>query len=220
MVGHARAQGQSHECHFCTGNPVSTMTNHVQAPQHPTSSRGWLSLHKHYSLGASLLALSVLTMGGPVSATEPAPASAAPAAVSPLPVAIEASAAPVAAIGDIVVEMHSAPGCGCCAGWEAYMTEQGFTVDASEDAALSQFKTDLGIPSSAMSCHTAIIDGYIVEGHVPVEAIFDLLEQRPEIDGIALPGMPAGSPGMPGEKTAPFEILAIDDGTTSVFGEY
>ena len=100
------------------------------------------------------------------------------------------------------------------------MQEQGFTIDSWEDPDLSQFKVSSGVPSEAMSCHTAVIDGYIVEGHVPVEAIFDLLEQRPEIDGIALPGMPVGSPGMPGEKAGPFEVLAFVNGTTTVFGEY
>ena len=75
-------------------------------------------------------------------------------------------------------------------------------------------------PTEAWSCHTALIDGYPVEGHVPVEAIEDLLAERPDIDGIALPGMRAGSPGMPGEKASPFEVLAIDDGTLSAFGAY
>ena len=100
------------------------------------------------------------------------------------------------------------------------MGEQGFGVDSWEDPGLTEFKISSGVPLTAMSCHTAIVDGYIVEGHVPVAAIFDPLQQRPDIDGIALPGMPQGSPGMPGEQTAPFEILAIDDGTISVFGSY
>lgn len=176
--------------------------------------------HKTHLLGASLLALAVLAVGGPASATDTAVASPEPVMTCLVPAAIKASPTPVMAISDLVVEVHRAPGCGCCTGWEAYMREQGFTVDSWEDPALSEFKVSSGVPSAAMSCHTAIVDGYIVEGHVPVEAIFDLLEQRPEIDGIALPGMPAGSPGMSGEKTAPFEILAIDEGTTTVFGEY
>lgn len=100
------------------------------------------------------------------------------------------------------------------------MQDQGFTLESWEDPGLSDFKVSSGVPPSAMSCHTAIVDGYIVEGHVPVEAILDFLDQRPGIDGIALPGMPPGSPGMPGEKTAPFEILAFVDGVTTVFGEY
>lgn len=171
-------------------------------------------------VGGSLLALAVIAVGGPASAADSLAASPEPAATSPVPIAVESSPAPITAVQDLVVEVHRAPGCGCCTGWEAYMQDQGFTVDSWEDPGLPDFKAGSGVPPSAMSCHTAIVDGYIVEGHVPVEAVFDLLEQRPEIDGIALPGMPLGSPGMPGEKVAPFEILAFVDGTMSVFGEY
>lgn len=125
-----------------------------------------------------------------------------------------------AGVQTALVEVHSAPGCGCCAGWVEYMESHGFAVEATEDADLADFKVQRGIPVEAQSCHTAVIDGYTVEGHVPVEAIEDLLAERPDIDGIALPGMPSGSPGMPGEKLAPFEVLVIDDGTTALFGEY
>jgi hypothetical protein len=76
------------------------------------------------------------------------------------------------------------------------------------------------VPSSAWSCHTAIVDGYVVEGHVPVEAIDDLLDAAPLIDGIALAGMPPGSPGMPGTKEGPFQVLTIRSGTTAPFGSY
>ncbi len=100
------------------------------------------------------------------------------------------------------------------------MESHGFTVESTEDQDLADFKAARGIPAEAQSCHTAVIDGYTVEGHVPVEAIRDLLSQRPDIDGIALPGMPSGSPGMSGEKLAPFEVLALEDGATRPFGEY
>lgn len=133
-----------------------------------------------------------------------------------------ADAQPTAADGvqTALVELHAAPGCDCCGGWEEYMTSHGFTVESIEEADLSAFKEARGVPRDAWSCHTAVIDGYTVEGHVPVEAIEDLLADRPDIDGIALPGMPPGSPGMSGQKEAPFEILAIDDGTVTTFGEY
>jgi hypothetical protein len=171
-------------------------------------------------LGVSMMSLTILAFGGPASATDAVAASPEPLAAPAPPAAAETSSSPVTAVQDIVIEVHRAPNCGCCTGWEAYIEDQGFAVDSFEDPGLTEFKMTSGVPSTAMSCHTAIVDGYIVEGHVPVEAILDLLEQRPEIDGIALPGMPAGSPGMPGEKAAPFEILAFVDGTTTVFGEY
>ena len=202
-----------------TGDPVSTIMLRRQNRRIPMSPRTQLRERKAHVIGASLLAFSMLTIGGPASATQTAVGSPEPVTTSPAP-ALAASPAPVTAVEDILVEVHRAPNCGCCSGWEAYMQEQGFAVDSWEDPALSEFKVSSGVPSTAMSCHTAIVDGYIVEGHVPVAAVFDLLAQRPEIDGIALPGMPAGSPGMPGENTDPFEVLAFVDGITTVFGEY
>ena len=132
----------------------------------------------------------------------------------------EGTSAISAGVQTALVEVHSAPGCGCCAGWAEYMESHGYTVETTEDADLAGFKTARGVPAQAQSCHTAVIDGYTVEGHVPAEAIQDLLTERPDIDGIALPGMPSGSPGMPGEQLEPFEVLVIDDGATSVYGEY
>ena len=85
---------------------------------------------------------------------------------------------------------------------------------------MAAVKARVGMPETAWSCHTAVVGGYAVEGHVPVEAIDTLLAQHPAIDGIALPGMPAGSPGMPGEAVAPLEVLAVSDGATSSFGSY
>ena len=125
-----------------------------------------------------------------------------------------------AAIVATRVEVHRSPGCGCCHEWEAYMADHGFAVEAADDPGIVSFKTENGVPAGVQSCHTALIDGYVVEGHVPVEAIEDLLSRRPAIDGIALPGMPPGSPGMPGEKEGPFEILALADGETTTFGAY
>ena len=100
------------------------------------------------------------------------------------------------------------------------MRAHGFTVRPVPTDDMAAVKQQMGMPQGARSCHTAVIDGYAIEGHVPVEAIEDLLAQRPAIDGIALPGMPAGSPGMPGDKAAPFEVLAVADGNASVFGSY
>ena len=100
------------------------------------------------------------------------------------------------------------------------MRAHGFTVRPVPTDDMAAMKRQMGVPNDAMSCHTAVIDGYAIEGHVPVEAIEDLLAQRPAIDGIALPGMPPGSPGMPGDKAAPFTVLAVSDGATSEFGSY
>lgn len=118
------------------------------------------------------------------------------------------------------ITVYKSPTCGCCHEWEAYLRRHGYTVRSIPTEDMAAVKEANEIPATAESCHTAIIDGYAVEGHVPVEAIEDLLTQRPAIDGIALPGMPAGSPGMGGAKDGPFQILAVTDGTTSTFGSY
>lgn len=118
------------------------------------------------------------------------------------------------------VEVHRSPGCGCCHEWEAYLTAHGFEVSAADDPDIVAFKARHGVPPMAQSCHTALIDGYVVEGHVPVAATEDLLGRRPAIDGIALPGMPAGSPGMNGELEGPLEVLALAGGKVSPFGSY
>lgn len=136
------------------------------------------------------------------------------------PSASEPSVSGQALVRTATVEVYKSPSCECCHEWEAYLREHGVTVRPVPTEDMAAVKDARGVPSEAMSCHTAIVDGYTVEGHVPVEAIEDLLTERPDIDGIALPGMPPGSPGMPGEKEAPFEILAIDDGTLSAYGAY
>lgn len=113
------------------------------------------------------------------------------------------------------------PTCACCAGWEQYMRDAGWAVDSRPTSDLAARKRELGVPASAASCHTSVIEGYVVEGHVPLAAIERLLMDRPDIVGIALPGMPAGSPGMDGQSTGPFLVLAIEnDGSLSPFGRF
>ncbi len=109
--------------------------------------------------------------------------------------------------------------CGCCSNYVSYMKRQdGFDVATTNLEDVSPMKEKYGIPSSMQSCHTMVIGDYFVEGHVPVEAVKKLLDEKPSIRGIALPGMPEASPGMPGSKRMPFEIYAVsNDGSTSLF---
>ncbi len=116
-----------------------------------------------------------------------------------------------------VVTLYSSPTCGCCHEYEKYLEENGFEVESISMEDLTEIKDNLSIPADMQSCHTVMIEGYFVEGHVPVEAIRKLLEEQPSIDGIALPGMPAGSPGMGGEKAEPFVIYSITDGEVEEF---
>lgn len=105
--------------------------------------------------------------------------------------------------------VHKSPTCGCCGVWALYMGRRGYSTDIQETLELSDLKADLGVPAELASCHTSKIGGYVVEGHIPNEAVEKLLTERPDIKGIGLAGMPAGSPGMPGPKTEDFVIYEI-----------
>ena len=112
--------------------------------------------------------------------------------------------------------------CGCCTGWVAHLEASGFTVDARDINAteLMVTKRDGGVPAQMSSCHTAIIDGYVVEGHVPADQIRRLLAERPDVAGIAAPGMPVGSPGMEGRNAQPYQVLSFThDGEAAVYAE-
>jgi hypothetical protein len=121
--------------------------------------------------------------------------------------------------GDGRPVMYSSPTCGCCAQYAEYLRASGHDVDVQhlDEGGLGEIKDQAGIPAEAEGCHTTMIGNYAVEGHVPVEAIDKLLAERPAVDAIALPGMPAGSPGMSGPKTAPFEIVSVTAGTTAPY---
>jgi hypothetical protein len=116
--------------------------------------------------------------------------------------------------------LYRSPDCSCCHLWADIARDAGWTVATADVLDMTAFKTDHGVPPSAASCHTTIVGEYLVEGHVPMAALERLLAEAPDIDGIALPGMPAGSPGMGGAQERPFEVLAIRDGEVSPFGSY
>ena len=95
--------------------------------------------------------------------------------------------------------------------WVAHLEEQGFTVKATDVADINRVKASAGVPPRVGSCHTAVVDGYVVEGHVPAEDIKRLLAERPPLKGIAVPGMPIGSPGMEGPNPQPYDVIGFDD---------
>jgi hypothetical protein len=113
--------------------------------------------------------------------------------------------------------------CGCCAGWVEHMKQAGFAVDVRDlpgNVELMQVKMDAGVPGDLTSCHTSLVDGYVVEGHVPADQVKRLLAERPNLAGIAAPGMPAGSPGMDIPNSPPYDIVAwTQDGTRSRYAE-
>ena len=116
------------------------------------------------------------------------------------------------------------PNCGCCKAWMQVLSEDGFAVTSEEGfgSLLVRYKTDNGIPQNMMSCHTAKVDGYVIEGHVPPADIRRLLDERPEAVGLAVPDMPYGSPGMgPEDRREAYDVFLIHrDGSTEVFQSY
>jgi hypothetical protein len=108
--------------------------------------------------------------------------------------------------------LYKDPSCGCCAEYAEYLRRNGFEVTVVDTADLSSVKQFHGVPAPLEGCHTTVVGGYVVEGHVPVAAVNRLLAEKPPILGISLPGMPEGSPGMGGRKKAPFTIFAITEG--------
>ena len=119
-----------------------------------------------------------------------------------------AAGTPARAAGLPLVTVTKDPGCGCCGAWADLAIEAGFEVEITEASDYVGMKRDAAVPENLWSCHTTRISGYIIEGHVPFAAIRQLLEQRPDINGIAVPGMPAGSPGMGGGVEATAEVIA------------
>ena len=119
--------------------------------------------------------------------------------------------------GNLYVEVFKTPSCGCCYGYVLFLKKEQFNVKETDMRSLHSIKQKYNIPLEMQSCHTTIIGKYFIEGHVPLEAINKLLKEQPDIDGIALPGMPIGTPGMPGKKEEPFVVYQLIDGKFSIF---
>jgi hypothetical protein len=115
------------------------------------------------------------------------------------------------------VEVFKTASCGCCYGYVLFLKKENFKVKQTDMRSLHLIKKKYNIPLEMQSCHTTILGKYFIEGHVPIEAINKLLKEKPDIDGIALPGMPIGTPGMPGEKKEPYIIYQLVEGKSSVF---
>ena len=118
------------------------------------------------------------------------------------------------------IVVYKTEGCGCCNGWVEHLQAAGFEVDARNVRDLMSVKIDAGVPTELSSCHTGLIDGYVVEGHIPAYVIRKLLDERPQVTGISVPGMPIGSPGMEGPNPKPYEVVAFDrEGGRTLFAE-
>lgn len=122
-----------------------------------------------------------------------------------------------------VVQVYKSPTCGCCASWVTHLQKAGFTTKVTEIEDIDSVKTKNGVPARAQSCHTATVDGYVLEGHVPAADVQRLLKERPAVLGLAVPGMPIGSPGMevPGVKAQTYNVISFDkQGELKVFAAH
>lgn len=119
-----------------------------------------------------------------------------------------------------VVTVYKSPTCGCCGDWVKHMRENGFRVETHDLGDVSPIRRRYGVPSALASCHTAMVGGYAIEGHVPAADIKRLLRERPKAIGLAVPGMVIGSPGMEQGKPEPYETLVFDATGYRVFARH
>ena len=122
----------------------------------------------------------------------------------------------------LAIDVYKSPTCGCCEDWVKHLRANGFTVTTHDVEDTGVYRTKYGIPDRFGSCHTGVIAGYGIEGHVPAADIKKLLASKPQAAGLAVPGMPAGSPGMEyGSRKDPFDVLLVKaNGAASVFSSY
>lgn len=177
--------------------------------------------------GAASLAVAVLAAcGGADSqaetpATRQAPDAAASQQLAAATQPLQGTVVETPAAGEgPVMRIYKTPTCGCCAAWVDHVKEAGFRVEVHDMSDVAPVKQEHGLPGELASCHTAVVDGYVVEGHVPADVIRRMLREKPAIAGIAVPGMPMGSPGMevPGGRKDPYDVVAFTkDGSKQVF---
>jgi hypothetical protein len=121
------------------------------------------------------------------------------------------------------ITIYKSRTCGCCAKWVEHISAAGFDTRVHDEENMDPLKDELGVPQLVRSCHTALVSGFLIEGHVPAADIRQLLARRPKAAGLAVPGMPSGTPGMagPGSAIAGFDVLVFQpDGSTEVFAHH
>lgn len=135
---------------------------------------------------------------------------------------LAAESADAERVNSELIKVYRDPDCSCCHRWIEHLRRNGYQVEDHKTGRLNLIKQELNIPSRLASCHTATVDGYIIEGHVPASDIRRLLNERPNIHGLSVPGMPIGSPGMEmGDRSDAYSVIGFDaDQQTSVFQHY
>jgi hypothetical protein len=138
--------------------------------------------------------------------------------------ALGAFASPLLALSsEALITVYKTASCLCCAGWVEHLQLNGFRTDVHDLESVDATKDRYGVPQPLRSCHTALVDGYVIEGHVPADDIQRLLKERPKVAGLAVPGMPASAPGMyqKGDAKVPYQVLAFQkSGATTVYSRH
>ncbi|WP_419165007.1 DUF411 domain-containing protein [Candidatus Palauibacter sp.] len=166
-------------------------------------------------IGVASIGLALLASG---CAPEASAESGQPATATPVNAMVDATLA--ATIADApTIKVYKSPTCGCCALWVDHMREAGFQLDVEDTDDMIAIKLDAGLPLQLQSCHTAFVGDYVFEGHIPAEVIARFLAEAPSARGLAVPGMPVGSPGMEfGDRVDPYDVIQFDaQGNTSVY---
>ncbi len=118
----------------------------------------------------------------------------------------------------VAIKVYKTPTCGCCKAWVKHLSNNGFRVETVDMPDVSMVKQKYGVKPAFEACHTAVVNGYVVEGHVPADLIMKMVKERPAVAGLAVPGMPAGSPGMEGASRVAYDVLTFDRaGRTRVY---
>lgn len=170
----------------------------------------------------SLLALALAACGeGERERTEAGTTATPAASAAARPGAGSVAARHIADTASSTLVVYKSPTCGCCKAWVDHMHENGFAVEVRDTVDVTPIKQESGMAPSLHSCHTAFIHGYTLEGHVPAADVQRLLRERPAVAGLAVPGMPSGSPGMEGPIKQRYDVLTFDrSGRTAVFASH
>jgi len=174
-----------------------------------------------------VVALAVVVVAGIAGCSAgPAPVNKGPQTLTvtayPVPESANSGAATLASNSDalIPIKVYKDPNCGCCKDWVKHLEANGFKVETMDMPDLSPLKQKYGVKQELQACHTAIVGGYVVEGHVPADVIKKMLKEKPAIAGLAVPGMPQGSPGMESATKERYNVLTFDRaGRTTVYAQ-
>jgi hypothetical protein len=177
-----------------------------------------LAARRLMGLGALMTALAVAACSGADGAANDTASGSAAAPGDPQSARVAASDGTATAATADTIEVWKDPNCGCCKNWIEHMRKHGFTVIAHDTEDMTPVKQAHGIGADLVSCHTGMIHGYAIEGHVPADLVRKMLNEKPKIAGLAVPGMPMGSPGLEGGMKDKYDVIAFtSDGQRSVY---